>query len=706
MNNLIKEMALIAILMLYLGICCGSEYAEIRSPVGDVNVGSTYEWGPKKANSEFYGFYYDINDDFGTESMIMTISEANALDGSSRPTGIQYTTEKQLKRFQQRDWGSYDCIGYLGEKYFAGYIENQDPDAASYLASESERKNPLADDMLTRVLIDDDTEKTVAAGSSIDLMEGYDLKVTSIDMNSKKIYLELHKDGAPVDSKVVVPETENPKVSDRTYYYMKDSGDLKGLITIAVHFKNAFHGSDRDLASVDGVFQLSEKPESVKTGTKYDRMSISKVDPTYGMITMENLDNTIILGKNMDLGLMRGIRLRTEDNNVADDTRPLRFFIYKKITEPGSYQINGRAEDIIDGRQVSWNYDNFPGFYYDLDNDLGREELEIRISGDLEDGVLNQGDVVYKATAQSTNFDFADWGKYYVIGFLGEKYFAGYVTTPDEDHTRFLWGASDNSNLISYDVLSRVLIDKEEDANTTLGAGSTYPLKEDYELRIREIDVEGKKVLVALAKNGREIDQSVVEFAVNPTYRYEKNLDGADKLVIIAVRFKELLSSQEIDLAELKAIWQISEDVIKVGSGTDLSRVMAIDSVNSNEGQMAIEARNVESSMRLGKDKTIALMADYYIKTADQEEVSQSNPLRFFVFKGVTVADNGGFVTPQEQLMDEAYPLPPEEKPAEKKTPGFLASFAGVCMLIALRIVKRTDTRRRERKSDRDLRAA
>jgi S-layer protein (TIGR01567 family) len=324
----------------------------------------------------------------------------------------------------------------------------------------------------------------------------------------------------------------------------------------------------------------------------------------------------------------------------------------------------------------------------------------------LEEGVLNPGDVVYRATAQITPFDFADWGKYYAIGFLGEKYFAGYVTTPDEDHTRFLWSASDNSNLISYDVLSRVLIDKEEDANTTLGAGSTYPLKEDYELRIREVDVEGKKVLVALSKNGREIDQSVVEFAVNPTYRYEKNLDGADELVIIAVRFKELLSSQEIDLAELEAIWQISEDVFKVGSGTDLSRVMAIDSVNSNEGQMTIEARNEESTIRLGKDKTVSLMADYYIKTADQEDVIPSNPLRFFVFRGVTVAENGGFVTRQEQLMDEAYPVPRQEKPAEKKTPGFLASFAGVCMLIALRIVKRTDTKRREWKIYRDRRSA
>jgi S-layer protein (TIGR01567 family) len=689
MNNLMKGMALIAIIMLSHGICSGSEYAEIRSPVGDVKIGATYEWGPKIANSEFYGFYYDIDDNFGTESMILTISDDYAFDGRSQPADIQYTTEKQAKRFQQRDWGSYDCIGYLGEKYFAGYIESQDPEAASYLAAESEIKNLLANEHLTRVMIDDDTEKTVAAGSSIDLMEGYELVVATIDMYSKKISLELHKDGALIDSKVVIPETENSKVSDKTYYYMADSGDLRGLITIAVHFKNAFHGSDRDLATVDGVFQISCKLETVKPGIEYDRMRISKVDPTYGVVTMGNVDNTIILSKNMDLELMRGIRLRTSDENSAEGDHPSRFFIYKRITEPGSYQINGRVEYVVDGRRVSWDHESFPGFYYDLDNDLGREELEMAIHGDLEEGVLNPGDVLYKATAQSTPFDFEDWGKYYAIGFLGEKYFAGYVTTPEEDHTGFLWGESDNSNLISYGVLSRVLIDREVDENTTLSEGSIYPLKEGYELRIKEIDVGGKKVLVTLAKNGREIDPSVVELAINPTYRYEKNLDGADKFVIIAVCFKELLTSQEVDLAELSAIWQISEDVVKVGSGTDLSRIMTIESVNSNEGEMVIEARNIDSTNRLGKDKIIPLMANYYLKTADQDDpVSESDPLRFFVYRGVTVTKNGGFEAPRDQLK-ETYPVPPEEKAAEKKTPGFLGYFAGVCMLIALKMAKK-----------------
>ena len=111
---------------------------------------------------------------------------------------------------------------------------------------------------------------------------------------------------------------------------MKDSGDLRGLVTIAVHFKNAFHGPDRDLATVDGIFQLSEKSDSVKPGIRYDRMSISKVDPTYGVITMDNLDNTIVLSKNMDIKLMREIRIRTADQKVINETDPLRFYILQE----------------------------------------------------------------------------------------------------------------------------------------------------------------------------------------------------------------------------------------------------------------------------------------------------------------------------------------------------------------------------------------
>lgn len=690
-NKRMKYMALAAILMLSIGICSSSDFAEIRSPTGYVEAGSTYHWGPKVTNSEFYGFYYDIDDDFGTESIILTISDGNILEGNNRPAGVQYTTEKQIKQFKQEDWKQYESIGFLGELYFSGYIEGQSSDEESYLASKSEKKNLLSSDCITRVLIDDDTKKTVPSGSSIDLKEGYELKVSSIDVEGKRVVLELIKDGATIDSKVVSPDIENSQVGDRTYYYIIDHGSLGGLATIAVHFKNAFHGPDRDLATMDGIFQLSEYPESVKSGIKFDRMTISEVDSTYGIITLENLEDTITINRGMDEPLMKGIRIRTEDEKVAGDTSPFRFFVYKKVSDPGSYLINGRVEDVVDGRSVLWDYQNFPGFYYDIDSDLGREELEMKISGDLEEGVLNPGDVVYRATAQSIPFDYADWKNYYAIGYLGEKYFAGYVSFPDEDRSGMLWDSSENSNLISDGFLTKVLIDKKFDQNMTLSAGSTYPLQEGYEIRIKSIDVQGKKILLALARDGNEVDQSVIEYMINPVYRYKSVLGEAGEFVTIAVSMQEALTSQEMDLATINAVWQISENAIKIESGTQLGKNMDISSVKSNDDEMSIEAKNVDKTIRLKKDRIINLMEDYYIKTSDQVEVSERQPLKFFVFKGVKVGGYGGFEAPSENPEQRETPVPAqrekEEIPAEK-SPALSPLLGAVCLGISSWIAK------------------
>ena len=51
-----------------------------------------------------------------------------------------------------------------------------------------------------------------------------------------------------------------------------------------------------------------------------------------GTITMDNKDNAITLSKNKDTALMTGIRIKTADNDT------LRYYIYKEITEPGTYE--------------------------------------------------------------------------------------------------------------------------------------------------------------------------------------------------------------------------------------------------------------------------------------------------------------------------------------------------------------------------------
>ncbi|MBN1323779.1 MAG: S-layer protein, partial [Methanotrichaceae archaeon] len=86
-------------------------------------------------------------------------------------------------------------------------------------------------------------------------------------------------------------------------------------------------------------------------------------------------------------------------------------------------QVRGEVQTVVDGASYTWNPQNFAGFYYDIDDDLGNEEITMAITGTkLEE----PSGVKYSTSKQENDFEFEDWGWYYSIGFLGENYFAGY----------------------------------------------------------------------------------------------------------------------------------------------------------------------------------------------------------------------------------------------------------------------------------------
>ena len=60
----------------------------------------------------------------------------------------------------------------------------------------------------------------------------------------------------------------------------------------------------------------------------------------------------------------------------STDANPLRYYIYKEITEPGTYEIRG----LVATGNFEWNAQNFAGFYYDIDDDLGTEKLTTTIT--------------------------------------------------------------------------------------------------------------------------------------------------------------------------------------------------------------------------------------------------------------------------------------------------------------------------------------
>ena len=69
---------------------------------------------------------------------------------------------------------------------------------------------------------------TVTSGTPLKMEEGYELAIKSIDIDGNKVYLELSKDGAVVDSKVISPSKDNATMADKTYYYKKDCWRLQG----------------------------------------------------------------------------------------------------------------------------------------------------------------------------------------------------------------------------------------------------------------------------------------------------------------------------------------------------------------------------------------------------------------------------------------------------------------------------------------------
>jgi hypothetical protein len=102
-----------------------------------------------------------------------------------------------------------------------------------------------------------------------------------------------------------------------TYYYAKKVGDQENLVIIAVHFDNAFHTLQQDVASINGIWHISENETRVRQNDQYGRMT---VDPIRGQISMAKMENdeAITLSKNKHVALMGPIHIKNADRDTIN----------------------------------------------------------------------------------------------------------------------------------------------------------------------------------------------------------------------------------------------------------------------------------------------------------------------------------------------------------------------------------------------------
>ncbi|TFH49376.1 MAG: hypothetical protein E4G89_04905 [Methanothrix sp.] len=177
-------------------------------------------------------------------------------------------------RFAFEKWGSYGCIDLDGKKYFGFYSS----DDVSYptLLKRSDDTSLYDYQQISEVLIDDDSEGTLSSSDSnqlvLELREGYQLRLIRAEDDGNRVYVELTKNGEVIDQSVVGSNYEEFSApiyaGKNTYTYKNNIGKAKGIVQIAVNFKNGFQIYDGSyLATYEGVFQISESPIELEDDT-------------------------------------------------------------------------------------------------------------------------------------------------------------------------------------------------------------------------------------------------------------------------------------------------------------------------------------------------------------------------------------------------------------------------------------------------------
>lgn len=551
--------------------------------VWEQGMPTEYTWD----SHSFAGFYYNLDENLGTEELTIRDIKRTINRGD-----LTYRTMPIEVEFEYSGFGRYQVIGFMADKYFAGYSRNS-------AISSNEAISTLGSNQLHKVILDDDGKRVINEGGTMTLKEGYVLKMTEVDISAGpgQVMVTLFKDGDVVDTDVVA--------GNDNYIYAARLGGVDDVPLLGVHFDSVFRGRELNAAFVRGVFQISESFTQVKSGDRYGELEISSISSS-GM-DMSNR-NSLSLSSGNTLDLVGDLKI------VVADSSTLRFAL--SVYRTYAFEMRGT----IYPTTSEWNPMNFGlniggtnlGFYYDMDHDVGKEKLKIE---SINGRTIPEGKLRYSTTAEEVSFDYPQFGKYNVVGFMADRYFAGYTTNSQITYKESM------STLARFQ-LHKVLLD--DDTKRTLSEGSTLTLKEGYVLKIKDVDIGAGQgqVLISLLKDGVEIDSDVITGSDN--YLYTKKLGSQDDMPVIAIHFDAVFRGREMTAAFARGVFQISENFTSIKPGDRFS-AMEVEKVSSG----GIEMVN-SNSIGLSSGNTIDIMGNIGFRVAN------SGTVRFYPFVNIT----------------------------------------------------------------------
>jgi S-layer protein (TIGR01567 family) len=303
-------------------------------------------------------------------------------------------------------------------------------------------------------------------------------------------------------------------------------------------------------------------------------------------------------------------------------------------------QVNVRGS-VVDAHNansdMSWNYQNFAGFFYDLKNNISTETMFI----------------------DNKNFSDANIAKLNTSRTIPEKALI-YTTVPEpiqykmNEQQNVLVGPSPGS--ATYDVvgwqaekwvavnnvgnkIAKLVLEMQKDDKKTMTTGETWAMGAGYELTINAVDARAtpRQVWFTLKKDGAVVDEGIGQGAAgdqaskqNAVYYKTKTILGESNAILFTVYVDSIFSGATSDMVQFKYAWLIDESSAKQISGSDTYGAFEVTQA-STQG-ITMDNKNTVS---LSQNSQTTLLGNFHFTIADDTN------LRFY--PEVTYTDQGTY---------------------------------------------------------------
>ncbi len=251
----------------------------------------------------------------------------------------------------------------------------------------------------------------------------------------------------------------------------------------------------------------------------------------------------------------------------------------------------------VTNNSSTWNAHDFGWFYYDLDKDVGGEQLSVDVQG----RTAEKSHIVYTSRAWSSDFEFKPWGKYQSVAFLGKRYFAGY---PDSSFT-------DAKSALEKGELREILID---DKNThILNYSHPLSLLGGYILAVNGVSANNSNVNFVLVNGKTPVAFGVV--SIGGTYAFK----NGDDLPLILIHVSNAIGGDKNGTVEIDGVFQLGDaPVVRMKDGDKLGNMELVDLT--------------DQEIVFRTDKDISLTQDTVVPLADKLMLVVVNDTKLYYY--------------------------------------------------------------------------